>query len=287
MKDHTKKRIPELDIVRGILIILLVIDHFFYEAGFFVNELFPLETIINSPIYSLVSFAREYWSSPIRQIVRQICLLLFFVVSGICASFSKNNLKRSLKLMLFSTIATFLSFGYSYLTKNWDFLIEAGAKPMYWLFPIFFCYGFSIFIYEMIHRLTKLIMKRDSMVAPFIAFFLGMFILALFIHFDLYNAPWENYERSHFWKYILGFANCREDFDSWPLIPFMGYLLIGVFVGFVVYNHRESLIFKNDNNLFVRLNKPVSFLGRHSLWVYILHQVFILPVLYLVFYLMV
>ena len=282
----TKKRIAELDIIRGILVLLLVIDHFFYDCGFFVNEMFNYELLMASPIYALVQFARVYWRHPLRKAIRQICLLLFFLISGICASFSKNNLKRSLKLMLFSAAATILSFGYSYLTKHWDFLINVKAEPLYWLFPIFFCYGFSIFTYEIIHRTVRFIMKRDSLIAPCIALLGGLAIIFVFIYYDLHNAPLEFYERDHFFEYVLGFSQAYEDFDSWPLFPFMGYLLIGVFTGFVLYREKKSIFFKEqDSNLFVKLNKPISFLGRHSLWVYILHQVIIVPILYGVFYL--
>ena len=64
----------------------------------------------------------------------------------------------------------------------------------------------------------------------------------------------------------------RPDFassDYFPLHPNLGYFLIGAAIGKTLYRKKESLLpALADYGIW----KPLCFLGRHSLWVYLLHQ---------------
>lgn len=63
--------------------------------------------------------------------------------------------------------------------------------------------------------------------------------------------------------------------DYYPLFPWSGVFLLGMVLGKLAYAKPRSLIGPGQNH------DPISFLGRHSLTVYLLHQPVILALLYL------
>ena len=89
------KRIHELDLFRGILILLVLFDHlmnYFASASYF--------GVLNS----IGSF---YWNNPARFFIQKfVALPAFVLLSGISCSFSKNNWTRAAKgLLLWGVIA--------------------------------------------------------------------------------------------------------------------------------------------------------------------------------------
>jgi uncharacterized membrane protein len=89
--------------------------------------------------------------------------------------------------------------------------------------------------------------------------------------------------------YLHGFHNSwlvwlgtRPDFfmlDYWPIFPWFGVMLLGVFAGNALYGDRGKL----DASPSARPPsvEPLTFLGRHSLLVYLVHQPILLAALLL------
>ena len=65
--------------------------------------------------------------------------------------------------------------------------------------------------------------------------------------------------------------------DYLPFLPDFGWFLIGAFLGRIIYKERKS-IFPSVNPKYV---SPVTFCGRHSIWVYFGSQIFMFGVIYL------
>ncbi len=67
--------------------------------------------------------------------------------------------------------------------------------------------------------------------------------------------------------------------DYFPLIPWLGVVLLGVFLGNTIYRQDGRLFYLPDLShlLPVRL---LQFLGRHSLVIYVIHQPILLAILY-------
>jgi uncharacterized membrane protein len=66
--------------------------------------------------------------------------------------------------------------------------------------------------------------------------------------------------------------------DYFPLLPWSGLVLVGVFLGNVLYKgYKRRFEFSAKENAATRF---LSFLGRHSLVIYLLHQPIILSVLW-------
>ena len=58
--------------------------------------------------------------------------------------------------------------------------------------------------------------------------------------------------------------------DYFPLLPNLGWFLLGAVMGRIVYRRKQTLLpMVNPKNPIVRF---FSFLGRHSLWIYLIHQ---------------
>ena len=69
--------------------------------------------------------------------------------------------------------------------------------------------------------------------------------------------------------------------DHFPIFPWFGVILIGVFVGNLGYHEYTWKFnfceFSNSNFSFIRL---FCFLGRHSLLIYLIHQPILITLLY-------
>ena len=58
--------------------------------------------------------------------------------------------------------------------------------------------------------------------------------------------------------------------DYFPLLPNFGYFLIGSAIGRLIYRKKETLLPKvNAQSPILRF---LQFCGKHSLWIYLLHQ---------------
>jgi len=65
-------------------------------------------------------------------------------------------------------------------------------------------------------------------------------------------------------------------FDYYPLIPWMGVILIGIGLGNLIY---PKLLGQNAPN---KLEKKIVFMGKYSLWIYLIHQPILLGLLWLI-----
>ncbi len=85
MQKSIYRRLWEIDVIRGIALILMIVYHFFYDLNVFFN------------------FNIAYDKGPIF-LIGKIAAILFILVAGISSSFSKNNILRGLKLITWGCI---------------------------------------------------------------------------------------------------------------------------------------------------------------------------------------
>jgi uncharacterized membrane protein len=83
------------------------------------------------------------------------------------------------------------------------------------------------------------------------------------------------------WLLWFGFVPTQfYTLDYFPLLPWFGVVLIGIFLGNNLYqNNTRSFRLKDHSQLII--NRVLCFLGRHSLIIYLLHQLLIVGILYL------
>lgn len=262
LKEEQKaKRIWEIDYLRGLMILLMIMDHFFYDFGYLLSMLFSTkgapEWLIN-----LSTFARFYWNHDARIITRIVIISLFFVVSGISSYLSKHNLKRSLFLLgagVFISLASYLA----------SIILQDPTVIM--IISTLTTFGISIFLYWFLHKLYSLFFKNHPNCWKYVSLVIGLVIIVLGFLFKFYNPkalsfPPENIEE---WVGIL-IGKYYYGSDWMPLLPYVGYIFLGAFIGETVYKNKQSVLPSKLNNSFTR---PVNFVGRHSMYFYLLHQV--------------
>lgn len=199
-------------------------------------------------VRSLLGFTTDL-STPAWLAAQYFFAGLFIVLSGISSTLSRGNVRRALKLLAVALVITGVTFVFN------------RAATVH--FGILHCLGVSILIYGLAFNKAK---------APAFAA-AGAVVLGVSaaLPFALKGAA----IRSD-WLLPLGIHSpAYSSFDYFPLFPWFGIFLGGAALGKSVYAMKRSLIRRRLPVTFV------SFAGRHSLLIYILHQPVILAVLYL------
>ena len=294
--NRNNNRIKEIDFLRGFLILLMVMDHLFFDFGqlIYIISNFSLD---QSLLSQFVKFSSSYLSWDFRINFRIFVVMLFFFISGISFQFSKNNNKRGVILLSIGILLTLGSIIVSYILKD-DFVIIAS---------IFLTFGLAILITNFIYFVINKILKNNTISSLFLVI-IGLLGAIYFIDFTFnVNVPIINKIESFndLIDVILGYK--QYGFDDIPLLINLTAMLIGFGIGKLVYPNRKSLFsyfnkkiyvkpskslkFYNEK-LFVRkkviyilltpfslIGKLIEFFGRHSIYVYIIHQFVLILIL--------
>ncbi len=241
-----KNRAELLDLLRGVAIIYVMLYHLLYDLIFFGGMDLPF-------------FFTDWW-----EILHQFVLIVLFGISGICAGFSKNVLRRGATLFLMGEILTIGT--------------AVFAPDNVIVFGVLSCFGAIMLIYGVISPW----LKKVPNIAVFVVFTLltivffdfprneSIFLLFRKIQLDLPDNI--NY------LYPIGItASGFRSADYFPLIPFGFIFLAGTAFSDCVKNGHLP-------EFFYKAKLPViNFLGKHSLWVYIIHQPVFMLLTYLIF----
>lgn len=252
--SHTSKlagRATELDLFRGIAVLLMILDHGMFDLWGMLPSLFS-----NYPP-ALSNFARWYWNWDVRTVVRTIVLFVFFSLTGICCSFSRSNLKRGGRLMLVALVLTAGTFAAGQVLDNIDMTITFG---------VLHCLALALIVIGLLDRLQ---------LPPLFFLLAGLVLLGIGSAITWYFDPkLVSYTKEPFLpllgKAILGISECGSDCFDFPSTA--GQVFVGVALGKWLYPNRQSRMTQTYHN------NPLTFMGRHSLWVYFAHQL-LLPVL--------
>jgi len=237
-----KSRFWELDLIRGIAVVMMVLFHLAFDLNFFgINEL---------DIHS------GFWFY-LARITASIFILLAGVSLVLIASKFESKNYNQLFMDFFKRGMIIFSLGIiitaaTYLTIGKGFII----------FGILHFIGLSIIL-----AYPFLNLKRLNAVMAIIIIALGLYLQNL--DFDFPWLLWLGLTPSGF--YMV---------DFFPLLPWFGLILIGIYLGDELYGGYKRRIELCDlsSYSFVR---PLTFLGRNSLAVYLIHQPLLILALYL------
>ena len=196
-------------------------------------------------IFGILS-ASQLFSTPLNILERFICCS-FILLAGASARFSRNNLRHGL-IVLAAGIIVEIGAAVGGQTIRWGVLMLLGASMVLW------------------HFLGKWLQKRRPVN-------LAVTCAVLYI----LTRWWTKVTTASVgWLYPLGFtAPGFRSADYFPLLPWFFLFLIGTVMGGWCLEHRDNRI------LTAPLPRALTWPGRHSLIIYILHQ----PVLYGISYL--
>ena len=244
-KRLAKDRAWELDFLRGIALIMMLFMHtswdFRYEFGV--------------DIFSYLE-ADWFWS-----FVHPVIVVLFVGVSGICSTFSRNNAKRGLKILA-ATLA---------LNIGTLIIYKVTGIPCLIIFNVLSVLTCGIFIYALIAFIEKKT-KANPNVANVIMGLAGLYIVIVGcnIHY-MDNAS----DLLFFLPVGFDIAGTPPMADYMPLFPWLGVFLLGCVIGRTCYKDKKTL-FAGKGKVMSAVARPVEFIGRHSLIIYLAHQ----PVIY-------
>lgn len=289
--ERSKSRIWELDFVRGICVILMVLDHIMYS----IMDVAPfMDIMLGKSVWDNISLWIQdvYWYSGLRTYVRFLVLGAFFIVCGTSCSLSRSNFKRGALCFL-------VGCGVSCVTVIIDKIFAVGISIY---FGVLHMLGVSILVYALLTELGKLICKlgkseKTKVVTRTIGDYLApiMGVILLIVYFTCFfegikgDMPITNVKIEDKSMSVLAslFVNVQYSSiehivggaDFWPLFPWLAIVLVGGFVGVGIYKSKaRNYLARFDG----KWNKPVCFVGRHALLIYVAHQVAAVALLFLI-----
>lgn len=265
---QTKKRIFELDTLRGIAVIAMIIDHFTYllfEFYLMSPSIFSNYTKLNPVTFrKIVNALIELQMSSFRDGAHYVFCTIFLLLVGISCTFSKNNYKRALKVGVVASIITIATILFSLIIKS-DYSI---------LFGILHLICVSIILFEIIKKIFP---------NKWLYLAIGVFLILWGFLIKWWNAPYiSNYKDLNLFnlfQVVIGYKAYGS--DCFGIIPCTGVIFIGAFLGETLYKKRETLLPKLDK----AWHKPFDFIGQHALLIYLFHQVASVVIIFLMFFL--
>lgn len=260
-QSRLAQRAIELDVIRAICVILMMLHHLLYDITQLIPSIFDItgsgEALSNS-YYNFAKWCNSLFLSQKMIDVRYFIVFLFMLITGICCSFSNNNLKRGLELLLVAIVVSYVTWIAGVMMGNLDnTFISFGALH---------CIALTLVFIGLFEKLG--LNKWAYLIIAILLFLIGVYFNFIrkgtWVSFSSYPFP------SIYFKQMTGQVLIGGDsFD----IPFTGsQILFGVFVGKLLYFDRKSLVYHRY------FNNPLTFIGRHALVIYVGHQV-VLPVL--------
>lgn len=258
LPDRMAGRIWEIDALRGFLILLVLCNHLNLTVrAFCINGYYQIDSYawvnITDPLHFWFDWGADgvIYASPFIEAVREIftkpAVDLFFVISGISCTFSRNNFYRGLKMLA----------GAFFISAFTKVVAVLGNDPIQFIrFGVLHCYAYCHLIY------CFLLEKRSTKVLVLTA------IPALAVGYLL---QWFPISSTSPLLYPFGVHEIgAPGQDYWPIFPMLGWMLLGTALGRRLYRERRSLWPESPA---ARWTRPLLWLGRYSGMLYIAHIV--------------
>lgn len=244
MAKEMKKRFIWLDELRGIALISMLVYH----------------TIFQSVVVGYKD--ADILTRPYSLFFQSVAQLLFISIAGISTFLSHNNTKRAIKVLACAIVVTVVT----YVVMPENIIV----------FGILHFLGVAMLLYGLVFHYMTALPAIPMVLLNGIAFFAFHFTKAGHqIYTYLQTNLNEIIQQKKLW--IVGLPH--EEFvssDYFPIFPWIFLFFFGVFLG--------KWIKKEENKFFIE-RKPIpilSFLGRHTLVIYMIHIPVIWSVLFLV-----
>jgi uncharacterized membrane protein len=237
-EQHIEKKQPqrfiELDILRGWAILFMIILHLFWDLDYF--GIYAL----NKNFYSL----------------NLIVPVIFFLLVGICQAVNNNKYHNQPKKMYFRTIQRglwILNLGMLFTLLTAIFLPD---RPI--LFGVLHCIGCCLI-------LSTLLLRYKST---------NVILAALFIVTGLALGLYYTTENPTIVELATGIHESNvaaHTIDYFPILPWFGVCLLGITLGNILYKDNKRRYPLPDLAKY-KPTKIFSWMGQHSLAIYLIHQ---------------
>lgn len=221
----SKPRVWELDALRGLCILGMVVVHLVYDL---------------TDLYGLITWEYPAWFS----FLMDWGGVLFFLISGVSATFGSRGMKRGFLVFSCGMVCTAVTVGMYLLGFSRSVIIYFGALHSL---------GVCMMLWIGLKRLPTICLILFGCVLAAA----GLMIRNIPVPFP----------------YLTPLGLVTADFstaDFFPLLPYLGFFLLGAGLGRTIYKEKVSLLPSVNADVF-----PIRFLracGRASLPIYLLHQ---------------
>lgn len=231
MKQHFHRFI-ELDVLRGVAIIGMIVFHFFYILDF----LNILQNVMYEGGFLILARMVQVLFITLVGVSLAIAYQKHKVLGALKRSFYINQWKRTAMVLLFAMIITIIT--------------KIFVQERYVIFGILHFIGVSIFLLSPFAG-----QKIFPLILGVVAYFLGGIIKSTPV--------------SQKWLLIFGFdVGGVSSIDYFPLFPWISLVFLGIFLGNTLYQDYR-LIFRIQ--LSHAIIPSIAWLGRNSLILYMLH----------------
>ena len=251
-QSRDKKRIVIIDTLRGLAIIYMVFFHFIYDMAFLIQTDWGIS-------------AYEFHSKIVI-----FDTASFILLAGISSAFSHSNLKRGGRLIVIGIVFTLVT----------AFVFPGEAI----YFGILQLLGTCMVLYgafeDRLRKFPAIVMLIICALIFALTYNIQLGFIGINGIFQI-NLPAELTENNLLYPYGIlkgGFASV----DYEPLLPWFFLYFGGTYIGGFIAKHRDNL----PKFCYANPLPPVSFLGRHSLLIYVLHQPIILVIVHAISFIM-
>ena len=171
--------------------------------------------------------------------------MLFVLLSGICATLGSRSIRRGIIVFFCGMLCTAVTAGM--------YLLDMAESYIIIRFGVLHCLGICMILWALFKKLPTWALGVIG--AVLIA--LGLWLQNVYVGTDL--------------LFPLGLVSIKfSSSDYFPLLPNLGYFLLGSILGRTLYRSKQSLLpAVNAQNPILRF---LVFCGRQSLLIYLLHQ---------------
>lgn len=234
-----EERFWEIDFFRGVAIVMMILFHSLYDLDYL-------------GFYAINLHFGFWW------FFARVTASIFILLVGICLtiSYSRAKVSKSLGEMRIKYLARGLkvfSWGMMITLVTWLYLRDG-----FIVFGILHFIGLSIILAYPFLRFRYL-----NLLVGILLILTGTYLAGISVDF-----PWLSW---------LAFSPAFYTIDYFPLLPWFGLVLVGMFLG--------NSLYSPERRFHLELNFPgkklLCLMGRHSLLIYLLHQPMLIGLLHL------
>lgn len=217
--------------------------------------------IINMVLYhfcwnvdNLVGVKLNWYHTNLAEFWQFLICGTFLILTGICIRFSSHILKHTLVLAICAALITCVTW--------------VMGKQTLIVFGILHCMTLCFLIFILLHKMLDKIPNKIGLYICIILFLATYNIPHQYLGFGKFSVHLPHEWYTSYWLSLLGLLS--PDFrsaDYFPIFPYLFLFLAGYFL-----SKFEFPQFMKNINI-----KPLTFIGQHSLIVYLVHQ----PILYI------
>lgn len=219
-------RIWELDALRGLCILGMVAVHLVFD--------------LQIPTRKAFAFVQN-WGG-----------VLFFLLSGLCATLGSRPVRRGAMVLGAGLICTAVTLAGRALGMLPDYMVIR--------FGVLHCLGACMLLWPVFRKLPVWLLAALGTGFGVLGIYLTQCVMVEFPGFAWLGLLYPSYSSA----------------DYFPLLPYLGFFLLGAVLGRLLYAKKKSLLPQWET---IWVFRALRWCGRHSLILYLLHQ----PLLMLLF----